>query len=74
MADYSKLKGLDKETQALYSIASAGYISQNVYLFSGSAGLSTAVRALIGKTKLAEEMELVDGKKIILGQAVGYPK
>ncbi len=74
VADYSKLKGLDKETQALYSIADTGYISQNVYLFSASAGLSTAARALIDKTKLAEEMELVDDQKIILGQAVGYPK
>ena len=70
VADYAKHKGLGIEI--LY--ADTGYISQNVYLFCASAGLSTAVRAYIDKERLSKEMGLGSGQKIILGQAVGYPK
>jgi len=70
VADYTKVN--DIGTEMIY--ADTGYISQNVFLFSASVGLSTAVRANIDKGRLAKEMELKNYQQIILGQAVGYPK
>lgn len=68
VADYTK-QNLDREI----FYADTGYISQNVYLFCASAGLSTAVRAAVNREKLSEEMGLRNDQKITLGQAVGYP-
>ena len=70
VADNRKVK--DVGIEMVY--ADTGYISQNVFLFSTSVGLSTAVRANIDKGRLAREMELKNYQQIILGQAVGYPK
>ncbi len=70
VADYRKVN--DIGTEMVY--ADTGYISQNVFLFSASVGLATAVRANIDKGRLAREMELKDYQQIILGQTVGYPK
>jgi nitroreductase len=52
----------------------AGYISQNVYLFCGSEGLATGVRASIDRPALAKELKLRPDQKIILAHSVGYPK
>jgi len=51
-----------------------GFISQNVYLFCASEGLSTVVRALIDRPALAKAMKLRSDQKIVLAQCVGYPK
>ena len=54
--------------------ANSGFISQNIYLFCASEGLSTVVRASIAKDKLAKIMKLTDDQIITLAQTVGYPK
>lgn len=54
--------------------ANSGFISQNIYLFCASEGLSTVVRAMIDKAKLAKVMNLTDDQLITLAQTVGYPK
>lgn len=59
-------------TEATY--ANSGFISQNIYLFCASEGLSTVVRASIVKEKLAKTMNLTDDQMITLAQTIGYPK
>ena len=54
--------------------ANSGFISQNIYLFCASEGLSTVVRASIAKDKLAKIMKPTDDQIITLAQTVGYPK
>jgi len=56
------------------SIANAGFIAQNVYLYAASEGLATVVRSLIDRETLAKVMKLRPDQKIILAQSVGYPK
>lgn len=73
VADISKMEGAKPEDQALYTGADAGFISQNVYLFCASEGLSTVVRGLVDRAALAQALNLPGHKKIILTQTVGYP-
>ena len=58
----------------LFSGAHAGFISENVYLYCASEGLATVVRANIDIPTLSKVMKLRPDQKIILSQAVGYPK
>ena len=74
VADLSKMRRLSDEDKTLYSAAATGFISQNVYLFCASEGLSTVVRAMIDKQALAKAMKLREDQRIILSQTVGYPK
>jgi SagB-type dehydrogenase family enzyme len=65
-------KGESGLIEATY--ANSGFISQNIYLFCASEGLSTVIRASIAKEKLAKIMNLTDDQMITLAQTVGYPK
>jgi len=73
VADFSRTGG-DEESREFYSTVDTGYISQNVYLFCASEGLSTVVLGWIDKTNLAKIMNLRKDQKIILTQPVGYPE
>jgi hypothetical protein len=73
VADSTKTGGASSETEP-YSFADAGFIAQNVYLFSSSEGLATVVRASVDRPALAKVMKLRPEQKIILAQTVGYPK
>lgn len=74
VADYSKMGERPKEVKDLYSAANTGFISQNVYLFCASEGLSTVVRGSVDKEKMAKVMKLRDDQKVVFAQTVGYPK
>ena len=74
VADFSKMGTGTNEDKILLSAAAAGLISENVYLYSASEGLSTVVRANIDKSALASVMKLRPDQKIILAQSVGYPR
>jgi SagB-type dehydrogenase family enzyme len=74
VADLSKMQGMPADAVDLYSATDTGYISQNVYLFSASAGLATVVRGWVDKPTLAKAMKLRSDQRIILAQTVGYPK
>jgi DNA uptake protein ComE-like DNA-binding protein len=73
VADYAKMGGANAEERVFYSAADTGFISENVYLYCASEGLSTVVRGLIDREALADAMKLKPGQKIILSQTVGYP-
>ncbi len=72
VADLSKMRG-DEAANTFYSAVDTGFISQNVYLFCASEGLSTVVLGWVDKEALAEDMGLPEDRRIILTQPVGYP-
>lgn len=75
VADFEKAGAkLPDETAFVYAGAEAGGMGQNVYLFCASEGLSTVIRAMVDKEKLAKAMKLGPSQKIILTQTVGYLK
>ena len=73
-ADLSKMTGWSEEDTALYSATDTGYISQNVYLYCASEGLSTVVLGWVDKEDLAKAMKLRPDQRVMLTQPVGYPK
>ncbi len=74
VADLAKMEGGSGSDTLLYSCIDAGHISQNVYLYCASEGLSTVVRAYIDYNTLAKAMKLKKSQRIIVAQTVGYPK
>jgi hypothetical protein len=73
VADLPKLAKATPETRGFYAGFDAGCICQNVYLFCASEGLATVVHDL-DRTILGNAMKLRPDQKIILAQAVGFPK
>lgn len=65
---------LDKASNREAAFIDTGYISQNVYLFSASAGLGTVARGSFSRAKLPAALKLTDKQEITLVQAVGYVK
>ncbi len=74
VADLSKTRNMSEEDASFYAAADTGYISQNVYLYCASAGLSTVALGWVDKPGLAGAMKLRPDQRIILTQPVGYPK
>lgn len=74
VADMSKMGRMDSSSRDFYAATDTGYISQNVYLFCASEGLSTVVRGWVDKPTLEKAMKLRSDQKVILAQTVGYPK
>jgi SagB-type dehydrogenase family enzyme len=74
VADFSKMGSMSSEDKDFYAATDTGFISQNVYLYCASAGLSTVVRGWIDKPALAKAMKLRPDQKIILAQTAGYPE
>jgi SagB-type dehydrogenase family enzyme len=74
VADYTRMGNSDDETKKFYSACDTGFISQNVYLYCASEGLSTVVRGYVDKEGLAKAMKLSATQKVVLAQTVGYPK
>lgn len=72
VADFSRMRGSESDN-IFYSAVDTGYISQNVYLFCASEGLSTVVLGWVDKPALAGKMGLREDQRIILSQPVGYP-
>ena len=73
VADLPRLTKAKPEDRDFYAAIDTGFISQNVYLFCASAGLGTVVHDL-NKPALAKAMKLRAGQKVVIAQAVGYPK
>lgn len=73
VADYDRMKDVTDELRKFYSATDVGFISQNVYLYCASEGLSTVVRAQIDKEKIREVFKLRPGQNPVLAQTVGYP-
>jgi len=73
VSDLARLKVPDPMAVEFFTGAHTAFLSQNVYLFCASEGLSTVVRGNIDKAALAKIMKLREDQKITLAQSVGYP-
>jgi nitroreductase len=73
VSDLARLKVPDPMAVEFFTGAHTAFLSQNVYLFCASEGLSTVVRGNIDKETLAKKMKLREDQKITLAQSVGYP-
>jgi SagB-type dehydrogenase family enzyme len=73
VSDLARLKVPDPMAVEFFTGAHTAFLSQNVYLFCASEGLSTVVRGNIDKAALAKMMKLHEDQKITLAQSVGYP-
>jgi nitroreductase len=73
VADHARMEKVAPAERDFYAATDTGFISQNVYLFCASEGLATVVHA-VNQSALAQAMKLRDDQKVILAQAVGYPK
>ena len=72
VTDYEQMD-MDLANNQFYSATDTGFVSQNVYLYCASEGLSTVVLGWIDKPNLAKKMNLKESQHIILTQPVGYP-
>ncbi|HEX4646084.1 MAG TPA: nitroreductase family protein, partial [Verrucomicrobiae bacterium] len=73
VADLSRLSKASPETRPFYAGFDSGCICQNVYLYCASEGLATVVHDL-DRSSLAAAMNLRPEQRIIMAQAVGFPK
>ena len=71
--DKYKAMNMSEDQAEFYAPNHAGYISQNVYLYATSAGLSTVVCNMVDKKNLARRMKLGPQYTVILTQPVGVP-
>lgn len=72
LAKYGAGRG-DPATQIAWSHAHAGFIGQNVYLYTASEGLGAWFRASIDVAALTALLSLRPAQKVLYGQTVGYP-
>ncbi len=73
VADLSKFTNLSKEDKDMYSGSDAAFISQNVYLFCASEGLSTVVLGSIDREQIVKTLKLSKDQRPAWSQCVGYP-
>lgn len=73
VSDLAKLNVPDPMAVEFFTGTHTGFLSQNVYLFCASEGLSTVVRGNVDTAALAKMMKLRADQKITLAQSVGYP-
>lgn len=61
------------QEQSFFAAADAAFAAQNVALYCAGVGLSTVVRALIDRRRLAGALRLTPTERIVLAQSVGLP-
>ncbi len=74
VSDYAKLKGYigtTNDQKWFVAGTETGFISQNVYLYCASAGLSTAIIGLVNRPKLQQVMGLLPTEKVVYTQVIG---
>jgi nitroreductase len=64
----------DEPTRRFYAAVDAGAIVQNVYLFCASEQLATVAFISLHRERLGRALGLAATQRIVLAQAVGYPK
>lgn len=74
VADYSRMALVPADRRESYASVAAGAISQNVYLFCASNGLSTVLRAWIDRDAIADALGLTHDQHVLLSQTVGFPR
>lgn len=72
VADMAKMGDAGHDERTFYAAADAAVIAQNVYLFCACTGMSTVVRGLVDRRRLAPALGLRIQQRIVLAQSVGY--
>ena len=72
VADLNKLPGADELEKVAAANLDLGHLSENVYLYCASVGLSVIARTSIEPDILASLLQLDDNFRPLLGQTVGY--
>jgi SagB-type dehydrogenase family enzyme len=72
VGNFDKMPRYQSDMQQFYSATDVGNVSQNVYLYAASEGLSTVALGMIKRDELAVLLNIKNGK-VLLGQPVGYP-
>ena len=57
-----------------FAAVDSGYISQNIYLYAASEGLSTVVLGTLNANALSTSLKLAENDEALFAQPVGYPK
>lgn len=73
VADHARMTKAKPADRDFYAAIDTGFIVQNIYLFCAAEGLATVVHEL-DRPPLAAAMRLRPEQKIIIAQAVGFPK
>lgn len=73
VSDFGRMPKVPPDLRDLYAGVDAGAIVQNVYLFAASEGLACVVHEP-DRTPLATELNLRPDQRIVVAQAVGWPK
>lgn len=73
VADFNKM-GTNRQANIETANIDAGFICQNIYLYSASENLATVVRGSFMREQLAKEMGLGSNYYIVITQTVGYPR
>ncbi len=74
VVDYSRmvLFGGGEWDKQVLPFADSAFMAENVYLYCASAGLSTVIRALLDRKRLAEVFGLRPDQFVTLSQTIGY--
>lgn len=65
---------MDEANRQFYSATDCGFVSQNVYLYCASEGLSTVVLGYVNRDIVHQLLNLSASHKVLLAQPVGYAK
>lgn len=72
-ANYDRMERLkDPVDRDFFAAIDCGYVSQNIYLYCASANLATVACAAINRDKVAEILDLKNGR-VLLAHPVGMP-
>lgn len=73
VVDTTRINKVPPDKADFFAGMDAAFISENVYLFCASEGLSTVVRGSVDAEALSKALNLPAHCKPILAQSVGYP-
>ena len=74
VAHGERMTDVSPEERRLYASVDAGFIGQNVYLFSASEGLATVFRGAVDHARLERALALPEQQFVTFAQTVGYPR
>ncbi len=73
VGNFDKMQGFDEQARNFYSATDVGFVSQNVYLYCATQGLSTVVCGSFNRDNANKVLNIKNGK-LLLAQPVGYPE
>ncbi|MDR1005814.1 MAG: SagB/ThcOx family dehydrogenase [Bacteroidales bacterium] len=74
VSDLNKYGNPDDINALKYGAMSAGYVSENMYLFCSAFKLATVARGMFDQKEMKALLQLKDGQMVMLVQSVGMPK